>query len=341
MAEKTEEPTPRRLKKARDDGDAPVSSALVRAVGVAVVVVLAPSAVAASAAKCASMMRDTLTAHGSTPDVGGVVFDVLTLTVPWLVVAAIAAGVTATIQTGGVVRFAKIAPDLSRVDPFAGLRRLITREKLFGLGRALVAAGAIAWLTADAVLEEASSVVATVGSVPSVATVAGVLARRIAWWAAVIGLALAAVDVAVTQWAWHRRHRMTKDEVRREHKEAEGDPELRAARQRAHRELADGATIASVRDATVVVVNPTHLATALRYTGAEDEAPRIVASGEGDLARRMIAAAHAFGVPVVQDVPVARALRELQVGDEIPEALYEAVAEILREVWEADGDARS
>ena len=83
---------------------------------------------------------------------------------------------------------------------------------------------------------------------------------------------------------------------------------------------------------TVVIVNPTHLATALRYDESEDTAPKVVSQGAGDLARKIIEAAHAYGVPVVRDVPVARALAELELGDEIPEALYEAVAEVLHEV---------
>jgi type III secretion protein U len=94
-----------------------------------------------------------------------------------------------------------------------------------------------------------------------------------------------------------------------------------------------GAALNAVKKATVLIVNPTHLATALRYDEEEDQAPLILAQGQGDLARRMIDAAHAYGVPVVRDVPIAQALRDLEVGEEIPEALYEAVAEILREIW--------
>jgi flagellar biosynthesis protein FlhB len=125
---------------------------------------------------------------------------------------------------------------------------------------------------------------------------------------------------------------MSKDEVKREHRESEGDPEIKAARRRAHHEALAGSMIAAVKDATVLIVNPTHLATALRYDDNEDEAPLVIAHGEGDLARRLIEAAHAYNVPVVRDVPVAHALKELTLGEQIPEALYEAVAEVLREL---------
>jgi type III secretion protein U len=128
---------------------------------------------------------------------------------------------------------------------------------------------------------------------------------------------------------------MSKDEVRREHKDSEGDPQLKAARERAYHDMMAQATIASVRTASVVIVNPTHLASALRYDEKDgDEAPVVVASGEGELAQQIRQAAEQWGIPVVHDVPLARALSELQVGDVIPEALYEAVAEILRDLWE-------
>lgn len=339
MAEKTEEPTPRKLRKARAEGDVPTSSALVRAVGLATVVALAPAAVVNAATTTVARLRDAISHPTAEIDAAALALDVVALSAPWLAVAALAATVTGVVQTGGVLAFGKLSPDVSRLDPFAGVARLVTREKLLSLARALAGACALAWATGRLLKLEAPSVVATTGSLASASLLVGDLLRRIAWWAAAIAVSLAVADVAVTHWAWLRRHRMTKDEVRRDHKEAEGDPEIRAARERAHRELADGAAVASVRDATVVIVNPTHLATALEYREGEHDAPRVVAAGEGDLARRMIAEAHRFGVPVVRDVPVAHALRELQPGDEIPEALYEAVAEILRTLWDAETPA--
>jgi flagellar biosynthesis protein FlhB len=134
---------------------------------------------------------------------------------------------------------------------------------------------------------------------------------------------------------------MGKDEVKREHKESDGDPQMKAARERARHELLASATIANVKGASVVIVNPTHLACALRYDDKDgDTAPVVVATGRGDMATRIIEAAHAYGVPVLRDVPLARALVELEVGDVIPEALYEAVAEILQLAWEETASSR-
>lgn len=125
---------------------------------------------------------------------------------------------------------------------------------------------------------------------------------------------------------------MTKSEVQREHKESDGDPQMKAARERAWHEMTSAAVVSAVKDATVVVVNPEHLANALRYRDGEDEAPVLVAKGEGQLAQRIVEAARAYGIPVVRDVPVARALAELSEGEPIPAALYEAVAIILQDL---------
>ena len=173
----------------------------------------------------------------------------------------------------------------------------------------------------------------TTGRSSWVGVVVGDLTRWFAWRAALVGLALGLVDLVFMRQAWRRKLRMSKEEVKREHRDAEGDLES-GARARLPRSLAQAAA-ANVRGASVVVVNPIHIACARRYEAAGDaETPGVVAVGEGDLAARIVRAARDHGVPIVRDVPLARALVELQAGDVILEAIYEAVAEVLRSVWE-------
>jgi type III secretion system FlhB-like substrate exporter len=129
---------------------------------------------------------------------------------------------------------------------------------------------------------------------------------------------------------------MTREEVKREHKEAEGDPKHRSERQRLHRELSEQRLVDDVRKADFVVVNPEHIAVAVRYDRDADAAPTVVAKGERLLAERIKEVAREAGVPIYRDVALARALNELPEGDEIPEALYEAVAELLRVLWDID-----
>ncbi len=168
----------------------------------------------------------------------------------------------------------------------------------------------------------------------SALTASGVLAIRLLLRVGAAIAALAVLDALYQRWRYRQDQRMTKEEVRREYKESEGDPHLKRERERVHREVVTHGVLESVRDADVLVVNPTHLAVALKYDAeGELDAPEIVAKGQEDLAQRMIRVAEAEGVPVMRDVPLARALFELEVGVEIPERLYEAVAVILRAAW--------
>jgi flagellar biosynthesis protein FlhB len=146
-------------------------------------------------------------------------------------------------------------------------------------------------------------------------------------------VALGAADYAWRRHQHRRSLRMTRPEVRREQKETEGDPRHKAERQRLHRELAEQRMLADVRKADFVVVNPDHIAVALQYDRQGDAAPLVLAKGERLLAEKIKEVAREAGVPIFRDVNLARALRELEEGDEIPEALYEAVAEILRVVY--------
>jgi len=341
VSDKTEEPTPRRLRKAREDGDSPVSAALVQAAGFVVAITLAPAAVAATAGRATARIQQALEYPLQAFSPMGLALDVLTLSLPLIAAAALVSAVVGFVQTGGIISTKKLAPDLSKANPITGLKNIFNWQRILGVVRSLVGALVVGWLAVRLLLDHGGDLANSIGNIGGAALVASDLSRHLLWIAAMVGLALAALDVLITQWSWKKRLRMSKDEVKREYKESEGDQEIKQAHKQAHQEMLRGATISAVKDATVVIVNPTHLATALHYVESdeEDAAPRVVAQGEGDLARQMIDAARAYGIPVVRDVPVARALSDLEIGDEIPEALYEAVAEILREVWEqAEGD---
>lgn len=340
VSDKTEEPTPKRLRKAQEDGDSPISSFASQAVAFLVAVAVAPAAVGALATRSAGDLRAALAHAGDAAplaslDPAAVAVTFVSLVTPLLLAAGAAGAVTSFVQSGGVLAPKRLAPDLARLDPIGGLRKLVSIDRLVSVLRAALFGAAVAAIAYAALRAHAADLAHTTGDAAKAAAVAAALARQVALQSAVLGVFLAVVDVVVTRRSWLRRLRMSKDEVKREHKESEGAPQLKAARERAHHELLQAATVANVRQASVVVVNPTHIACALRYDEAEgDEAPVLVATGRGDLAAQIVAAARHYGVPVLQDVPLARALVELEVGTQIPEALYEAVAEILREAWD-------
>jgi flagellar biosynthesis protein FlhB len=332
MTTKTEPPTPRKLRRARQEGDSPVSSALIQAASFIVVVALAPSALSVATQRATAMLKAAALGHPP-PTPTAIALEVSLFLVPLLGAGALTAAAVGMVQTGGIFAAGKLAPNLGRANPIAGLKNLFSWQRAVAVVRSLVAAILVGAFAVHVLRGSAGSLARVVGQPQAALALSGSLLHRLVWFAAGVGLGLALVDLLVTRFAWLHRHRMSRHEVAQEHKDTEGDPQIKAARRRAHEQLLMSATVAAVRDATVLVVNPTHLAMALRYVEGQDEAPKLIGHGRGELAHRMIEAARTYGVPVVRDIPLARALSELETGDEIPEALYEAVAEILREIY--------
>ncbi|MBE2252112.1 MAG: EscU/YscU/HrcU family type III secretion system export apparatus switch protein [Myxococcus sp.] len=152
----------------------------------------------------------------------------------------------------------------------------------------------------------------------------------------------AGADFALTHWRYRKKHMMTRDEVKREVKEDEGDPQIRGARKRKHRELSRRNAIAETKTADALIVNPTHIAIAVRYRKDEDAAPRVVAKGKGVLAEAMRDAARSNGIPIVQDIPLARLLfKKVKTGGQVPKETFKAVAAVLAFVYRITGKTQA
>jgi type III secretion protein U len=257
--------------------------------------------------------------------------EVLRLTLPIALSALAAAAVAGGLQAGLGFHPGTLAPRLERVDPLRGLRRLLSPAQLLRAPLGLAKAAALvailaAWLR-DAAGPLGQLPRATAASLLRGAPALSGLALRLLAAFAVFG----ALDLVLAR----RRHRralmMTREEVRRELKDDEGDPAHRGERRRRHRALLEAGP---VWRATVVVVNPSHVAVALRHDRSAEEPPRVVAKGTGRAAARIRSAARRSGVPIVRDVPLARALHRLaEIGDDIPEELYEAAAAVLAHLY--------
>jgi flagellar biosynthesis protein FlhB len=342
MSDKTEQASPKKLRKAQEEGDSPISAFASQSVAFLCAVALAPAALAALASRTSSDLRSAIARAGDAHltiafEPMPLATTVLALTTPILGAAAVAAAVASVVQSGGIIATKRLQPKLDRLNFINGLKQLFSTSRLVTVMRAALFGAAVAWFAYSALRDHAGDIARTAGRLPEAGALAGVIALEVVKRAAILGVFLAVLDIVVTRRSWHKKLMMSKTDVKREHKESEGDPQLKAARERAHHEMLASATVANVQKASVVIVNPVHIACALRYDEDDgDEAPVVVASGHGDLAARIVSAARAYGVPIVQDIPLARALVELEVGGAIPEALYEAVAEILREAWSAD-----
>lgn len=248
-------------------------------------------------------------------------------------VAAIAAS---TIPGGFNLSVKALGVKVSRINPASGLKRILSLRNLVEfLKLSLLASllGAIgSWYAMDRFPEFAAlshgSLAGSVGH--AMALVVGGLGLSM-----LLLFALALFDVPF-QWFRHRADlRMTRDEAKREHRESEGDPQLKGQIRSRQREAARRRMLSAVPSADIVVVNPTHYAVAIRYDEAAGGAPRVVAKGLDELAMRIQAIARESGVPVLSAPPLARALyAHVELDQEIPQALYVAVAQVLVYVYQ-------
>lgn len=321
--EKTHAATPSRVRRARREGDV-ARSAELNGVAALLAASLATFAIAplAGAADTGWLRR---AAHGDVPGDAALTLAALAL-VP-IGAAGIGGALAGIAQSGGLVpRALKFDP--SRLAPHEGVKRMFSRESAIATVRALLAVGVCALVLAPLARE-----VATLG--PEVATPRALAAlavsalTRILTGALGVGAAFALVDVFVTRAAWLRRLRMSYDEVKRDAREQNGDPHLRQRRKQRHLQMARGG-IAHVREASFVVVNPTHLAIALRYAPPEVPVPRVLVRAADDVALLVRTLARERGIPIIENVAVARALwTATAAGDPIPRDLYLAIAEIV------------
>ncbi|MDQ2908918.1 MAG: EscU/YscU/HrcU family type III secretion system export apparatus switch protein [Candidatus Eremiobacteraeota bacterium] len=218
-------------------------------------------------------------------------------------------------------------PKFAKLDPFKGCRRVFGRDAIVGATKASFVSGAVAFALIPAVR---SSFAPALGASPSGLALLALRAVQSALGSAVaVAFAFACADALLEAKKWKRRLRMSFDELRRDHKASDGDPLLRGRRRQRHRALIRGA-VARVRDAAFVISNPTHVAIALEYAPPEVCVPRVLVRAMDAGAHEVRRLARGFGVPIVENVALARALlATTDVGDFIPPDTYGAIAAIV------------
>ncbi len=338
-ASRTEEATPRRLEEARKDGDVAKSVELAQVAALAGAV----TAVALGGGALSRSLAEALTpflAHPEAMQVEGEAGVRLAWSLAWGVMpalmavlgAAMLAGVGGNvIQHGFLFTTAKLKPDISKISPIRGFQRLFGIDGLANFVRAalkVALTAAVAWWVLAPRAKDFPGLVA-LGPADLLAFSAD-LGRRLVF--AVLGLLAL---LAVIDFVWQRqrflvRMRMTREELKEDYRQSEGDPHIRARLRQIRLERARRRMIQQVPKATVVVANPTHYAIALRYEQGETPAPECVAKGVDAVALRIREVAEEHGVPVVEDPPLARALYQaVDVDQIIPTQHYEAVAKII------------
>ncbi|MDQ2650670.1 MAG: EscU/YscU/HrcU family type III secretion system export apparatus switch protein [Actinomycetota bacterium] len=334
--DKTEAPTPKKKKDARKKGQIARTPELVTWLQVLVATFLLEVTVHRSTTALRGVMtqvRDGI-AH---PDEGaalGLFGDALreaVLATAPLTGAMMAVGVLGHVaQTGGFASLTMLKPKPERVNPLKGVKRLFSPQGLWHGAKSVMKVGALV-VVVWAPLRNLTDTLISSGRLELTAVTGAIAATtlRIARDTAAVGLVIAVLDYALQRRRIMQGMKMTKQEVKDEHRQSEGDPHVRG--QIRQRQLAIGRNrmIAAVATADVVIVNPTHVAVALRYEQGRG-APRVVAKGKGAVAQRIREEATTHNVPLVRDVPLARTLESsVRIGEEIPTALYDAVARVL------------
>ena len=254
-----------------------------------------------------------------------------------LVLLALAGGAASFAQVGPLFSFEVLQPKAERLSLIQGTKRLFDVDRLFDLVKSLFKVGIVGAIAGTVLLRAMDRVI----GLSAVSLEAGLLealwlARDVAIGILVFLGIMALVDVVYQRWRFEQRLRMSKKEIRDELKDREGDPLQRSRARALQREMTRSRMIAAVADADVVVTNPTRIAVALQYERG-GSAPRVVAKGRNHTAARIREVARLHRVPIVENKPLARMLhRSVRAGDEIPESLFQAVAEVLAYVYRLD-----
>ena len=341
--ERTEAATPRKLQHLRDEGKVTKSAEVASAAGILGTVLTLYAFGGMSWSQMRMMLSDRLVDF-SRPDLTdtdlmnlaltlGLAF--MTILAPLLVAAPLIGVIANVAQSGFLLSGKQLMPDLSRVNPLDGFKRLFSLRIVVELLKTTVKLGIVGWLLYRAYLDSFPIFLSLSGA--DLAGALGLFVDTAFSTAFTVGgafLVLAVADYGYQRWEFLRGARMTKQEIKEEYKQSEGSPEIRAAIRRRQRRMAMSRMMQNVPTADVVVTNPTHFAVALRYRADEMGAPKVIAKGQDLIAQRIKQIAREHNVPVVENKPLARALyATVEVDQEIPYDLFQGVAQILAYIY--------
>lgn len=337
--EKTEQPTDKKLRDARKDGDTSKSTDLVEAVTMVAVLGVLVFGAGAFAGACRAIVdvalnfmrgdRALTELYASLLSIGT---RFVTIVGPCVVFAGIGAVAGLAPQVGFEIATKPVVPDPNRLNVVEGLKRIFTWRSLIELAKMILKAvviGCVMWFTITRMLP------LIVGSLyqplPQLSVMFWGLLVKLFGVAALVFIIIGAADVKLQNIMFMRKMRMSKDEVKREHKDQEGDPRIKSERKRLARELVmNAAPQQRVGLANALIVNPTHYAVAIRYAPDEHPLPLVTAKGMDESAAQLRLFAQEANVPIIGNPPVARALYKVGLDEPIPEELFETVATILR-----------
>ena len=249
--------------------------------------------------------------------------------------AAVAGGLAEFLQVGALLAIDAVMPKFDKLNPISGLMNLVGKKQIIELLKSMFKLSITGYVVYGVVHDAMKLVVQTIhGDAAITMLVMGELLQRVCKKVMMIFIGFAIFDVWWQHKSYMKDQMMSKDDVKKEYKESEGDPHHKAKRKELAHELLESAQMDSVKGADVIVTNPDHVAIALKYDKARDGAPRIIAKGIELKAEGIRELARKYDVPMLRNVPLAHALLRIDVNQEVPEELYDAVAEVLNFVYQ-------
>lgn len=346
--EKTEKPTERRLLEARNKGDVAksmeVPSAAVLLAGVIVLYFTGEymfNRVTGMMQFYLSNLHDIEISAASMPNITRqVMLLIYTVLWPLMLTVFLAALAANYLQVGFLFTAEKITPKLEKIDPLKGLGRLFSKQTLNNAFKSIAKFSLVGYIAYSEIIRAMPEILPLADKAPYPILVFMV---ETAFWiflkCAVLFILIALIDYAFQRWQFMEKMKMTKQDMKDESKQSEGDPHVKGRIRSIQMEMAKKRMMAEVPKADVVVTNPTHLAVAIKYDALTMKAPEVLAKGAGVVANKIKEVAREHQVPVVEDKPLAQALyQNVEIGGSIPENLFQAVAEVLAYVYNLKGN---
>ena len=342
MSEKTEQPTPKRLRDARKKGQVAKS----REVGSTAIFLAVFGYLSLGWHFILKNLNEMIllpTQYYGVPFrqampevVGVVVWKMVVITMPLVVTAMVMAVMADFLQFGLLFSIKAVSPDLNRLNPKQYFKKIFSIRSLVELIKSVIKVCVLGLIIKDLILGSIDALVKLpISGADDILPLLGSILSSLFLYTALAYLGVAALDFLFQKYQHLKQLKMTKDEVKREYKEMEGDPAIKSRRRQLHQEMVMSNTLSRVSKASVLVTNPTRRAIALYYDKDETKLPVILAKGKDLMAKRMIQVAKDNDIPIMQNVPLAHDLWDNgSVDNYIPSELIEPVAEVLRWVQE-------
>lgn len=342
--EKTEKPTPKKIRDARKKGQVAKSQDLSSTMTFITLIfsILVLSGLLMEKIKGIFNLSFGFITRPNITDMISQIFNSFemfcTFMIPLIFLAAIVGILTTFFQIGAIFSTESVSPKLEKINPISKLKQMFSLKNfvtfLLNICKVILIGSILVFIFA---YYSPSFVKLVHLDVDALISVTGMMFKIMVYSCTAAYILLSFIDFIIQKKDLMKNLKMTKDEVKREYKESEGDPQIKGKRKEIHREILENNSMARVPKATVMVTNPTHYAVALHYIRKEKKLPKVIAKGEGALALSMMKSARGHNIPIYQDVPLARKMyADIEIDDSIPTELIKSVGKVLKWVGQQE-----